>query len=193
MATRHIRGDFPKGPADESAADKRLRYEQWIIETHDEALKRLKVTRFTDPEYDSIKATNRQWSPQLGDYITSSKIKDIKARCWQCVGIEDDDAVNKAAIAQCSARNCALWSVRPFQPAEEKIAYLRSDEVKKRDFDDLDHLAKALANPGNRTQAIKGYCHECKGGGLTYKARQAVYDCADANCALWCVRAKKHK
>jgi hypothetical protein len=190
MATRHIRGDFPKGPADETADNKRLRYERWIIETHDQALARLKVTRFADPEREAILAQSYRWG-RINEYTkTGSKILAVKARCWQCVGSEDDDATNKATIAQCSARNCALWSVRPFQPAEDKIPTLPIKEVVRAGFKKFDFLAKALAHPGNRTQAIKGYCHECKGGESSRKTRYAVVDCADANCALWFFRGK---
>ncbi len=190
MATRHIRGDFPKGPADESAADKRLRYEQWVIETH-AALPPLKPghRRILDPEFDAIMAQSYRWDDINNFPKTGSKILAIKARCWQCVG-EDDEASNIASIAQCTARNCALWSVRPFQPKEDKIPNLPIKEVVRVGFKKLDFLAKALAHPGSRPQAIKGYCHVCKGGESSHNTRRAVFDCADANCALWYCRGK---
>jgi hypothetical protein len=191
MTTNHIRGDFPAGPAGETPEQKRLRYEEWIIRTHD-ALPPLKPghKRPADPEYDAVKAQADHWGKPTRTIKTFSKIKIIRARCWQCVGGADDHKAS-ASIANCTAQTCALWSVRPFQDADSQIPHLPTPNVIKSGHHNLDHIGKALANPGNRSMAIKGYCHTCKGGGLDHKTQWAVWSCEAVDCAIWPVKAKR--
>lgn len=191
MTTQPIRGSFPKGSAHETPEQTRLRYEEWVIQTH-AALPPLKPghKRPLDPEYDAIKAQSSHWGKPHAGAKTGSKILSIRARCWQCVGGEDDPK-GQQAITNCTTRNCALWSVRPFQEAQSKVPNLPTSEVDKSGIKNFDHLRKALANPGNRVMAVKGYCHECKGGGLDHRTRWAVWSCADAACALWPIKAKR--
>ncbi|MBH2010282.1 MAG: hypothetical protein I8H71_11325 [Xanthomonadaceae bacterium] len=189
MTTQQLRGSFPKGPADETPEQKRLRYEQWVIETHTQAQGDRSRLRTPDPEYDAIKAQSLHWGKPGANSKTASRVLSIRARCWQCVGSEDEGALQR--ISQCPSTSCALWSVRPHQDAQGKTPNLPTSEVDKSGIKNFDHLGKALANPGNRIMAVKGYCHECKGGGLDHKTRQAVWSCADAACALWFIKAKR--
>lgn len=38
----------------------------------------------------------------------------VNYMCWQCFGGDDGDNVKKE-IKECSAKDCALWNVRPYK------------------------------------------------------------------------------
>ena len=197
MATQPTRGSFPKGPASEKPEAKRLRYEEWIIRTHeDQPPLKPGHKRPLDPEYDAIKAQSHHWGKRTSTNITPlgistvSRIKSIRAKCWQCVGGSDDPQA-KQSIASCTTQGCTLWSVRPFQDDASKVPKLLTKNVNKSGHKKMDHRGKALANPGNQVMAIKGYCHTCQGGGIDQKTQQAVWACSASECALWPARAKQ--
>lgn len=53
---------------------------------------------------------------KLADMPTSLR-RAITAKCYQCEG-EDADPGVKRRIGTCEVRDCALWTVRPYQGRE---------------------------------------------------------------------------
>lgn len=189
-----VRTSFPKvhGEAPEA---KRLRYEDWVVQTHHAAIDAQyaqtgKVdASHTDPEYAAV-----MYQPGRTPAVSRpSKSLAVAARCWQCVGGDDDeaDAVQGwSRVTNCAAKHCALWSVRPYQAADVKMPAVRRTDIVLKDsgVHPLDHGAKAVAHPGNRSLAVKGYCHQCCGGRPEMAVMREVALCRVGNCALWRVR-----
>lgn len=182
------RGKFPtKCEKPETGLQKRERYERWIVETHHSIIREEKKraadeerwleTRHIDPEYDAI-----MLQPQYkANASHPSKKAAIRARCWQCQAGDTDEGGTQR-IKQCDNMDCALWSVRPYQEGP-----LPQQEVPD-PVSVLDHAGKALANPGNRTAAVKGYCHQCCGGMPDKLTIREVRACTIGHCGLWRVR-----
>lgn len=167
-ANRKPRGAFPKVAGPEAPAQRRERYEEWLISDGRR-----------NPEYTAVMAQpdrnpkNEQLSLRL----------IVRARCYQCEN-GGSDAGYKERIAACDVRRCALWSVRPYkQPGEKPEALIPIEQVAYGD-----HHGQALAQPGMRRQAINGYCHDCQGGKRELNTMRAVHDCATSDCALWLAR-----
>ena len=181
------RGNFPKSREPESALEERERYERWIVETHHSIIadakrraaddERWLETRHIDPEYDAV-MLQPEYKP---DASHPSKKAAIRARCWQCQAGDTDEGGTQR-IKTCSSTDCALWSVRPYQEGPRPQV---SVPVPASVFD---HGAKALANPGNRAAAVKGFCHQCCGGQPDKLTMREVYSCAIGQCAMWRVR-----
>ena len=190
MIIGSTRGSFPKVPHKEAPQDKRRRYEEWLIATRKAALATDAAraegpqTSHLDPEYDAVMA-----QPNHGKATRPSKTLSVRARCWQCVSGDDDDG-GTTRIKECVSQGCALWSVRPYQEEDSKVPRRSRAVIKisEAGVHRLDHGAKALAAPGNRSLAVRGYCHQCAGGTPDISTMRDVADCRVAHCALWVVR-----
>jgi hypothetical protein len=193
-----VRGSFPKGEPGPTPQARRAGYERWVIDTHAAQIAAQREREgkedasHMDPEYAAVMA-----QPNHDATMTRpSKAAAVAARCWQCVAGEDseaDEAQGWSRVTQCKTTACALWSVRPHQPAGEKVVRVRREDIKLKAqrIHPLDHGAKAVANPGNRPMAIKGYCHQCCGGRPNVSTMDEVSGCRVAQCALWVVRPVK--
>lgn len=92
------RGGFPKGPASETTAEKRERYEAWVL-----------GTRGVVPDREAAQVRRcRSGAPP-------SKALAVAGRCMQCEHAEDDVGF-KDRISGCKVATCGLWSVRPYRP-----------------------------------------------------------------------------
>lgn len=188
------RGSFPKAEHAESADHRRHRYEAWIITTHQAALaidaaRDESDTRHLDPEHDAVMA-----QPNRSSASRPSQALSVRARCWQCVAGDADDGGTKR-IKNCASQRCALWSVRPYQDDAAKIVRRSRRDIRLLDsgIHPQDHGAKALAHPGNRPMAVRGYCHQCMGGRPDTTTMREVAACRVANCALWPARPGAQK
>lgn len=92
-----LRGSFPKGPRGETAAQRRERYEQWVLGT---------AAPRPDFEGQSVQFLRARGKPSLALCIDS--------RCQQCVAAHDD-ANGAARIGGCASTACGLHPVRPYQ------------------------------------------------------------------------------
>lgn len=170
------RGSFPKAKTPETTEQKRTRYEQWVLAT--------RIPACVDPIADAID-TVPHVAAAIGKPTTrASNMLSIRARCWQCVA-GDSDAGGTGRIADCASRDCALWSVRPYKTKDEPLPA----PVPVTAADGFgNHQANALARPGARGYAIKGYCFSCCGGKRETSTMKAVANCPAVTCALWSVR-----
>lgn len=176
------RGDFPKGHAGEPVHAKRQRFVGWLKQTHDEATREYKDTgierHITDPE----------WKAAQHPIKTSC----IEAKCWTCVHGADPDAdpdrQGWALVTHCSTVSCEFHSVRPYQPKGAKVPRLRRSDVSLEGLHPQDHSAKALANPGNRKLAIRGFCYSCCGGHPGATTMREVAACTVVVCPIWPIR-----
>lgn len=92
------RGSFPKGPKAETVAQRRQRYELWVLATDGGR---------PDYEVQSVRFYRDKGSASLAACETQ--------RCWECVA-GNEDANGQSRIAECSNTTCGLWPVRPYQP-----------------------------------------------------------------------------
>lgn len=103
------RGSFPRSPTPETPDDKRLRFEDWMINTA--------AGDTPDPELAAILA-----QPNRDPAVTSHSLERIvRARCWQCVAGNDDDGARER-IEQCGVSTCSLHPIRPYRTATEEAA-----------------------------------------------------------------------
>lgn len=106
----------------------------------------------------------------------------IRAKCWECVG-KDDDPNPRKEVAGCTAPQCPLWPLRPWQDGSPRPKF-RRDYIGKKD-----PRIAADADTASRAKAIKAKCFECMGG-----ARKLVRECPSngegrtTRCPLWHVR-----
>lgn len=130
------RGSFPKGAANETPPQKRERYELWVLATH---------SRLPDMEANSIsfyRGRTKMVSAGPGTAARKevpaqpSRRLCVDSRCWQCVH-GDDDPNGQQRIGDCTASQCPLWPVRPYQ---------------------------VTAPAASRVVAIRSYCLDCMGG-----------------------------
>jgi len=98
------RGSFPKGTRGETVAQRRERYELWVLGTYGGK---------PDYEVQSVRFYRSRGAGSLA-LCTAS-------RCWQCVA-GDDDANGQQRVADCTNRDCGLWRVRPYQVKPEQRA-----------------------------------------------------------------------
>lgn len=202
MIVGQHRGSFPKGAAGETAQAARLRFEAWVRKTHDDIIAaddgsdvggdgdnagaEQAEGRHLDPVWRAVVA-----HPRYSAVSRASKKAAIAARCWECLGCDDDShsPAGKERIKACGAVACELHSVRPYQPDGSVVPLVPlTQTVAKVDTGRTNHHAKALANPGSRALAVKGYCHSCCGGVHEVNTMQLVRDCTTASCALFEVR-----
>lgn len=165
------RGSFPKVAHPETLEEKRARYEQWLIAT--------KVAGVVDPELDAVLAQSNRTGGRR------SSLKDaVRARCWQCVGGDEDEG-GSVRIRECASSDCSLWSVRPYKMKDEPLPAPREGEISEGD-----HYGRAMASPGVRAIAIRAYCYQCQGGQRETNTMRMVTDCPAVTCATWFVRPK---
>lgn len=154
------RGSFPKGPHGETVAQRRERYEQWLIGT-------AATAKTPDHELHAVlfyrgKTTSVSVSPGAVERKLVAKQPSpglcAVARCWQCMAGPDEANVQDS-ITACASSACGLHPVRPYQPAAQA-------------------RGRAAAKA-----AIKRYCLECVGGSVN-----EVRLCPAASCALWAAR-----
>lgn len=161
---------FPKGPAGEAAAQRRVRYEAWLIANA--------APNERNPELDAVLA-----QPNHSDVSRASLKQAVRARCWQCVHGNDDGGATPR-IQNCKVTQCALWSVRPYKHEGEELPKPALKPERG------DYLSIALSKPGLRGPAVSGYCFDCQGGRRQVNVMRAVDDCSLATCALWIVRPR---
>lgn len=161
--TKPQRGSFPKGPTGETIAQRRERYEVWVLSTHSRL-----------PDYEAQSITFYRGRTKLVPIgLGATEKKEVPAapsrrlcatsRCWQCQA-GDDDPNAADAIGGCRVAKCGLWLVRPYQePAATH--------------------AEPTAGRGDYIGAIRKHCLDCVGGNL-----QEVRRCTAPTCALFPVR-----
>ncbi len=154
------RGSFPKGPRGEAPAQRRERYEQWLIDTAASA-------KAPDHELHAVlfyrgKNTSVSVSPGSTDRKLVPKQPSpglcATARCWQCMAGPDEVNVQDE-IAACPSNGCGLHPVRPYQVQAQA-------------------RGRAAAKA-----AVKRYCLDCAGG-----SAHEVRHCPAASCAIWAAR-----
>jgi hypothetical protein len=155
------RGSFPKGSRGEQPAQRRERYEQWLIATAGSAKTpdhELNAVTFYRGLTTSVSAgpgsTQRKIVPKL-----PSPGLCVTARCWQCVAGPDEPSAQDL-IAACRRPQCGLYPVRPYQDTPEKTGRA---------------AAKA---------AIRAECLDCARGNSN-----EVRLCHSVTCALWPARS----
>lgn len=199
MIVGQFRGSFPHGPAGEAAQAKRLRYEAWLIGAHADIIAAQGQDDALEAEGDDADGQKRHLDPLYRAAVAhprhsavsrASKKAAIAARCWECLGCDDDfhAPAGKERIKACASVACELHSVRPYQPEGTIVPLVPMTQVAVNALRADDHRAKAMANPGSRALAIKGYCHSCCGGVREVNTMRLVRDCAAATCALFEVR-----
>lgn len=161
--TKPPRGSFPKGLTGETIAQRRERYEVWVLSTH---------SRLPDYEAQSI-TFYRDRTKLVLTRPGAAERKEVPAapsrrlcatsRCWQCQA-GDDDPNAAEAIGRCSVEKCGLWPVRPYQELAATPAEPR-------------------AGRGDYIGAIRKHCLDCVGSNL-----QEVRRCTAPTCALFPVR-----
>jgi hypothetical protein len=176
------RDDFPKGPAGEVPAARRERFVLWLKTTHDEATAAYRDTGI------NLNITD----PQLKAAQHPIKTNCIEAKCWTCVHGDDPQADPERQgwplVTHCRTTRCELHSVRPNQPKGAKVPRLKRSDVSLEGLHPQDHAAKALANPGNRKLAIRGFCFSCCGGHPGATTMREVAACTVVVCPLWPIR-----
>lgn len=157
------RGSFPKGPFGETTAQRRQRYEEWVLGTSGQ---------LPDIEAQSI-AFYRGRTKMVPARPGSTERKEVPAapsrklcaasRCRQCEAC-DDDPNGHLRIANCRVPKCGLWPVRPYQEFASTPAPLPTGRV---DY----------AGP------IRQHCLDCVGGSYLEVKR-----CTTVTCALFPAR-----
>lgn len=182
------RSRFPRGLPSEAPEARRMRWEEWLIETRKQALAapwkahEEKDGQHLDPEYDAV-----MYQPGRTDGVSRPSVKlAVRSRCWQCVAGDSDEG-GTVRIAECKERGCALWSVRPYQ-GTARVPRLKRADAKLEGISRNDHAGKALANPGNLRMAVRGYCQQCCGGQPDVLTMRDVKTCTTVICGLWRVR-----
>lgn len=166
------RGGFPKGPATETLAEQRKRYEQFVLSTH---------SRLPDYEKQSIEFY-RDKTKLVTVALGATDKKEVPAapsrricthsRCWQCEAGDDDPSAH-LRIANCKVASCGLWPVRPYQEFAQPPV-------------------PPKAGPGNFIGAIRTHCLQCMGGKDGPERPRhflpEVTQCRSVTCALWVAR-----
>lgn len=162
--TQPPRGNFPSGPAGEDAAQRRERYEQWILATGPAGR--------PDYEYASIRFY-RDRTKRVRERPGSAEMKTVPAtasrrlcatsRCWQCeAGGSDPNAADR--ILACTVTQCGLWPVRPYRASGDNGDILHS-------------------------QAIDLYCRQCMGlVDQKQNVKPVINACSAVTCSIWPVR-----
>lgn len=157
------RGNFPKlprGSAPETPAQRRSRYEQWLIDTAAQAKSpdhELHAVQFYRGKTRQVRVA--PGSPELKTAPTPpSRRLCITARCWQC-SAGPDESNAQAAIAGCYNTRCGLHPVRPYQEGG------------------------GSQPAGARKASIRAYCLDCARGNSN-----EVRLCHAVSCAIWPIR-----
>lgn len=159
------RGDFPRGPSNETIEARRERYEAWIMSTGPAGR--------PDYEYASVRFYRGQTKRvrtgpgSTAEYKTvpavASRQLCITSRCWQCMGGgSDPNAADR--ITACESLACGLWHARPYRPDSGKSA-----------------------TPLN--QSVDDYCRQCMG--LVDQKNYVtpiIASCSSVTCAIWPAR-----
>jgi len=172
-AIQSLRGNFPKGPRGETVAQRRERYELWVLST-----------RAPQPDYEeqsiqfyrgkqtSVKAAPGFSSERKLIPAKPSRKLCVTSRCWQCEA-GHDDANAHLRIGNCRAPGCGLWPVRPYQE------YANAPPTKD-------------GSIGDYKGAVREYCGQCAGGPNWRKHYQSVAQevrlCPVVHCAIWPIR-----
>lgn len=122
----------------------------------------------------------------------TSKAKAIHARCWQCVGANEDGNARRV-ISECTIHGCGLWHVRPYQSHDAILQHLMAAELLPPLLTGVraQPIQRATRNPKSKAAAIKAECHDCMGGGRDPSVNRSVADCNLFTCPLWDARPWK--
>lgn len=126
---------------------------------------------------------------------SKSKALALAARCWQCVG-GNDDSKPVDRIRNCLISQCAIFPHRPYQEGSytANLAARKDNAPTIPPNTVVSPIERALANPASRPLAIRAYCYDCMGGqpkgcaNSNGNVRQFIGECRSTQCALWDVR-----